>query len=156
MIRDTALSFLFPVALALSATAANACPDWSQRPHFGSIQITAGFQPDPYVRNITAGGTENLRRCGFNWDGFVSRKPDFDLYYQGGGYPLTIAVTAQADAILLISAPNGDWYYNDDYRGFNPAITFQNPQNGLYDIWIGSWDGSRRNPGQLIITEYNY
>jgi hypothetical protein len=31
-----------------------------------------------------------------------------------------------------------------------------NPQAGLYDIWIGSYDGSRGNPGQLIITEMAY
>ncbi len=58
--------------------------------------------------------------------------------------------------ILLVSDPNGGWYYNDDYRGTNPALKFTNPITGLYDIWIGSYDGSRRNPGRLVITEYNY
>ena len=41
-------------------------------------------------------------------------------------------------------------------RGSNPAVVFSNPQVGLYDIWIGSYDGSRRNPGRLIVTEFNY
>lgn len=156
MIRNAVSTFLAVAALTLSAAAANACPDWRQQPYFGSINITSGFMPDPYVRNITAGGTTNLRNCGFSWEGYVSRRPDFDLYYQAGAYQMTIAITSRADAILLVSAPNGDWYYSDDYRGLDPAITFRNPQSGLYDIWIGSWDGSRRNPGQLIITEYNY
>ena len=35
--------------------------------------------------------------------------------------------------MLLVNAPDGSWFYSDDYRGTNPAITFQNPQEGLYD-----------------------
>ncbi len=61
-----------------------------------------------------------------------------------------------ADAVLLVNAPDGSWHYNDDYRGTNPAITFYDPQQGLYDIWIGSYDGSRRNPGRLIFTELDW
>ena len=33
------------------------------------------------------------------------------------------------------------------------AITFSNPQAGLYDIWIGAYNGGRGIPGQLVITE---
>ena len=141
------------MALAVPAVA---CPDWQGAPHFGQINLDAGFQPDPYVRNVTAGGTIALQNCGTNWAGYVTMRPDFDLYWNGTSSQLTIAVQAGADAILLVNAPDGTWYYNDDYRGTNPAIVFRNPQPGLYDIWIGSYDGSRRNPGQLIFTEYNY
>lgn len=156
MFRRLAIAAISTLTLVFGAIAAEACPDWRLQPYFGSIQLPGAFMPDPYVREITAGGTQRLTNCGFRWDGFVASRPDFDLYY-GGGYPqLTIAISSRADAILLVSAPNGDWYYSDDYRGLNPAITFRNPQAGLYDIWIGTWDGSRRNPGQLIITEYNY
>jgi hypothetical protein len=143
-------------APVLTATQAAACPDWQGQPYFGQIELYAGFQPDPYVRNITAGGTQRLENCGFNATGFVTSRPDFDLYWRGSSSQLTIAVEANADAVLLVNAPDGSWFYSDDYRGTNPAITFQNPQEGLYDIWIGSYDGSRRNPGRLVFTEYNY
>ncbi len=143
-------------APVLTATQAAACPDWQGQPYFGQIELYAGFQPDPYVRNITAGGTQRLENCGFNATGFVTSRPDFDLYWRGSSSQLTIAVEANADAVLLVNAPDGSWFYSDDYRGTNPAITFQNPQEGLYDIWIGTYDGSRRNPGRLIFTEYNY
>ena len=142
--------------LALAPVAAMACPDWRGAPHFGDIQLGAGFMPDPFVRNVTAGGNTRLENCGLNASGFVTARPDFDLYWSGQSGQLTIAVESNADAILLVNGPNGEWYYNDDYRGANPAIVIGNPSQGLYDIWIGSYDGSRRNPGRLIITELNY
>ncbi|ARO14655.1 peptidase S1 and S6, chymotrypsin/Hap [Ketogulonicigenium robustum] len=154
--KKTILSMFAAAAMAASATAAAACPDWTGQPHFGQIQLTAGFTPDPYVRNITAGGTVDLASCGLNASGYVTTRPDFDLYWDGNATSLTIAVESNADGVLLISAPDGTWHYNDDYRGTNPAVTFNNPQPGLYDIWIGTYDGSRRNPGRLIITELGY
>lgn len=143
--------------LACAAAPAFACPDWQAAPHFGQIELSEGFAPDPFVKNITAGGTIDLARCMSGGEaGFVTTRPDFDLYWQGEAKQLTIAVKALADAVLLVNAPNGEWHYSDDYRGSDPAIVFYNPEPGLYDIWIGSYDGSRRNPAQLIFTEYDY
>lgn len=155
----------FAAVVALAATTAQACPNFNLRPHFGSIQLEAGFLPDPQVRNVTAGGTINLNRCGFGniytygepVNGFVTTRPDFSLNWYGASQQLTIAIETNADAILLVNAPDGrTWYYDDDYRGLAPAITIQNPQQGRYDIWIGSYDGTRRNPARLVFTEYNY
>jgi hypothetical protein len=153
MIRSALAAAVVTMAMAAPAVA---CPDWQGAPHFGQIDLWAGFTPDPYVRSITAGGTTDIGRCGLNASGYVTTRPDFDLYWNGASQQLTIAVEARADAILLINAPDGSWWYSDDYRGTNPAVTFYNPQEGLYDIWVGSYDGSRRNPGRLIITELNY
>lgn len=144
------------VAAAVFAAPAVACPDWQGTPYFGTVSLSAGFSPDPYIRNITAGGTNRLENCGLNAAGFVTTRPDFDLYWQGSTSQFTIAIEAGADAVLLVNAPDGSWHYSDDYRGTNPALTFYNPMEGLYDIWIGSYDGSRRNPGRLVITEFAY
>lgn len=145
------------VTVGLAAGPARACPNWEASPHFGTITLRAGFEPDPAQYSITAGGTIPLERC-FNggYSGFVTTRPDFDLYWEGSSAQLTIAVQSNADAVLLVNAPDGQWYYSDDYRGTDPALTFTNPQAGLYDIWIGTYDGSRRNPGRLIFTEYNW
>lgn len=147
----------FVAGVAVASPAA-ACPNWEAAPNFGTIDLSAGFQPDPAAYRITAGGTNNIERCGgTGWAGFVTVRPDFDLNWYGQATQLTIAAEVSgADAVLLVNAPDGNWYYNDDYRGTDPAITFTNPQTGLYDIWIGTYDGSRRNPGRLIFTEYNY
>lgn len=137
---------------------AQACPDWSRSPTFGEITLRAGFLPDPYERRITAGGRFSIQRClGFSWPGFVARRPDFSLYWTGRSSRLTIWVETRADSVLLINAPDTSWHYNDDidYRGgdLRSGITFINPIEGRYDIFIGSYDGSVRNPGTLVITE---
>lgn len=157
------------VAIALAATAqiAAACPNYNNPTVFGSHTLTAGFLPDPYVRNVTAGGTVNLGNCSpYLGPGHVISRPDFRLFYQpnpqtGGSSPtgrLTIAVEARSnvDTVLVVNAPDGSWHYNDDYRGFNSAIVFFNPLVGQYDVWTGSYNRSSNNPAQLIVTEYTY
>jgi hypothetical protein len=144
------------LAATLLAAPVVACPDWEQQPSFGQIELKAGFANDPAAYNVTAGGTTDVSGCISGTAGFVTTRPDFDLYWSGQSSQLTIAVESNADAVLLVNDPNGNWYYSDDYRGSNPAIVFSNPAEGLYDIWIGSYDGSRRNPAVLIFTEYGY
>lgn len=141
--------------------AAQACPSYNNPTVFGSHTLNAGFMPDPYVRNLTAGGRVDLLACtNGQWPGYVVTRPDFRLFYRGSSPTgiLTFALEARSnvDTILLINAPDDTWHYNDDYRGFNSAIVFQNPLQGQYDVWTGSYNRSSNNPAQLIITEYNY
>ncbi|MDO5657893.1 MAG: peptidase S1 [Paracoccus sp. (in: a-proteobacteria)] len=145
-------------AVILIPAAAAACPNWRADPSFGNIALGSGFTPDPHVQRITAGGTHDVGRClGNGWTGRVSAAPDIDFYWGGGSLPLTIAAEVNsADAVLLINGPDGTWHYNDDYRGLNPALRFPASAAGLYSVWIGTYDGSRRNPGRLVITELSY
>ncbi|MBL4811104.1 MAG: peptidase S1 [Rhodobacteraceae bacterium] len=142
---------------ALTALPALACPDWEAEPYSGQVDLHAGFTPDPYVRNVTAGGSTNMVNC-FNggFAGFVADRPDFDLFWSGSSSQLTIAVESNVDTILLINAPDGSWHYSDDYRGTNPAIVFNKPREGLYDVWVGSYDSANFAPGQLFITELGW
>jgi hypothetical protein len=147
-------------ATLLAAQAALACPSYNNPTVFGSANIPANFMPDPWVRNVTAGGTVSLQGCGFNWPGYVVSRPDFRFQYSGVSPTgqLTIAIEARSnvDTILLVNAPDGTWHYNDDYRGTNSAITFFNPLPGQYDIWTGSYNLSSNNPAQLVVTELSY
>jgi hypothetical protein len=151
----THASAFLAALLALGATAASACPDTGLRATFGAIRLDAGFMPDPYVRNITAGGTWDLASCfnSYGWGGVVPAAPDFELTFLGSSPQLTLEVQASTDAVLLVNDPNGEWFYIDDTFGTNPAMTFPNPVPGVYDIWIGAYDITQRNPGQLLITE---
>ena len=143
------------------SSGADACPSYNNPTVFGQDTIYANFWPDPYIRNLTAGGTTNLANCvPFLGPGWVVNRPDFRFFYSGQSPTerLTIALEARSDVdtILIVNAPDGTWHYNDDYRGFNSAITFVKPLQGQYDVWTGSYYRSSNNPAQLIITELNY
>lgn len=133
------------VAAALSAQ------DWQLQPTYGETELTAGFQPDPFEQSVIAGGAMDLAELGYY--GYVADAPDFDLRYTSGEYDLTIRVeNTTADTLLLINGPDGQWHFNDDSDGLDPAITFSPPRDGLYDIWIGTLDGDYAD-ARLVITE---
>jgi len=142
------------------AASAQACPHWNNSTVFGSTTLNAGFLPDPYVRNLTAGGRVDLSRCIDGAFGWVVTRPDFRLFYNGSSPTgrLTFALVSRSsvDPVLLVNAPDGSWHFNDDYRGFDSALVFTNPMSGQYDVWTGSYNRSSNNPAQLIITEYTY
>jgi hypothetical protein len=45
----------------VGAASAQACPSYNNPTVFGSATLNAGFQPDPYVRNLTAGARSPCR-----------------------------------------------------------------------------------------------
>lgn len=151
---------LFLGVLHAPDAAAQACPNWNNATVFGSATLNAGFVPDPYVRNVTAGGRVDLAGCISGASGYVVTRPDFRLIYTGssptGQLVFALEARSNVDTVLLVNAPDGTWHFNDDYRGFNSAVIFRDPMPGQYDVWTGSYDRSSNNPAQLIITEYTY
>ena len=87
-------------------------------------------------------------------------RPDFRLFYNGssptGRLVFALEARSNVDTVLLVNAPDGSWRFNDDYRGYNSAIIFNNPMSGQYDVWTGSYSRSSNNPAQLIVTELQY
>jgi len=134
-----------------------ACPDWEAPPAFGSIELYEYFPNDPHTQRIRAGGRYSVSRCfqDNTLAGTVARAPDYDLYYRtSGSSTLNIYVRSSSDTILLISDPWGEWWYDDDSGGGDdPWISFPNASDGLYNIWIGSFERSSGLPGTLVITE---
>jgi len=127
--------------------------DIYEDPHYGEVNLESGFTPDPYVKSITAGGSVDLSQYGHS--GFTANKPDLDFYFTPlGNAPeaLTISVRSDTDTILLINGPDGVWYFSDDANGKNPAITFKNPRDGLYSLFIGTYD-SETAKAELYISE---
>lgn len=127
----------------------------SAAPTYGEVSLSAGFTPDPYRVDLMSGGPVNsAERLGGNCPGFIADAPDFDLYYNAGSLPLILSVHARSDTTLVVHAPDGQWYCDDDSgAGVNPKLRFAAPQSGLYDIWIGSYDPGSNAPAQLKISE---
>lgn len=117
-------------------------PDYSLEPTYGSETLSAGFLPDPHTVDLIAGGSIELEmgECTY---GYVADAPDFDLYYESSGSSdLYIYALSEDDTTLLINTPDGNWICNDDgLSGSNPLIVIPAADGGLYDIWVGSYDG---------------
>lgn len=153
-IRHAAL--LSSVLLAVSVAAPQAqAQDINGRPNYGTVNLRSGFTPDPQVTAVQSGGNINAERLGSGCRGYISGSPDKRLVYNSGSYPLIISVDSRADTTLVVNAPDGRWYCDDDggANGLNPALRFDNPQSGRYEIWVGTYGSSRLQPARLHISE---
>lgn len=122
------------------------------KPTYGTINLEAGFEPDPVAVNVDAGGPVNTRVGGIaHW---VANEPDLRVNYKAGQFSLTFYAECKEDSTLLINMPDGKtWLFNDDTNGLNPQIKITNPPSGQYDIWIGTLNKVGTPPARLFITE---
>jgi len=132
-------------------------PDFSLDPAFGTVNLMSGFQPDPHTRAIQAGGDLDASALGGNCLGWIARAPDYRLNWTAGSgsLPLVFSVASSADTTLVINDAQGNWHCDDDggNEGLNPAITFNNPPSGQYDIWVGTYAQGGLQPSTLHISE---
>lgn len=130
--------------------------DWEATPTYGTVNLNSGFQPDPYVTALSAGGSRSAGEAGANCSGYVSDKPDLDLNYEAGQYTLSIYAEAQEDITLVVYDAAGNWHCNDDFStaaGTNPGIKWSNPPSGNYNIWIGTYASGGLPEATLYISE---
>ena len=144
------------VAVALLTAPMADAQNWRRPPAFGAVTLYSGFTPDPFYRDLTAGGTIDAGRVlGGACVGSIANAPDFRMNYSAGSYPLTIYVQSFEDTTLIVNTPDGNWYCNDDWDGLDPGLSFDFPMSGQYDIWVGTYNPGRGIPARLFITELN-
>jgi hypothetical protein len=155
------------LAAAAAAVGLAAAPalaqDYSLDPNFGTYEMVSPFDPDPFILNdIIAGGSVRVYETIEGCNGHVSEAPDLRVnFVAGSGLPLTFAVvsTEGYDTTLLINGPDGTWYCNDDVGGddsslvLNSGLTFNNPQSGQYDVWVGTFGEGENFPVVFAVTE---
>lgn len=126
------------VALALPAQA----QDVSAPPTFGDLELDEGFEPDPAQVDLMAGGTITPAVSGCDF-GTIAEAPDVDLYYStSGASTLYISAIGADDTTLLVNLPDGSWVCDDDSFGDgDPIVVVPNAEDGLYDIWVGTYGG---------------
>lgn len=147
-----------PIALAALALAAVSSPVAAQNAsltaNYGEIRLSVGFQPDPYIVNIQAGGSIDGSRLPGSCTGYITQAPDFEVTYSAGSLPLVFRTLSSADTTLIINGPDGQWYCDDDSFGDGDAeVRFNRPQSGIYDIWVGKYGSGGTASARLIITE---
>ena len=139
-----------------TATAA-ICPDRMLAASYGAVFLEEGFLPDPWHTHIEAGGRTDLSPCfEEGWAGHVADAPDLDVQYiASGASDLAFFVQSAADTILLVSAPDGRWWYDDgqgDGDG-SPAVIVEHATPGVYSVWIGSRRAEDYPEAALFVTE---
>ncbi|MEO3432732.1 hypothetical protein [Inquilinus sp. CAU 1745] len=150
----TIVKRLVVAAIVGLAAGESAGQDFSLSPAFGSARLAAGFVDDPYLVNVLAGGGIDVSRRITGCTGSIADAPDFRLDYEAGGLPLSIFVESGSDTTLVVNAPDGRWYCDDDGWGdLDPLVSFNAPLSGQYDIWIGQFDGGSGVSATLGISE---
>lgn len=131
-------------------------PNYRLEPSYGSIALAAGFLPDPHQVAIAAGGVyEASTTVDSACRGWIAEAPDYRLSFTASTNPLlTISATSADDTTLVINDPGGNWHCNDDSDGLNPAVAFEQPLSGQYDIWIGTYSEGDLFQSTLSISEY--
>ena len=136
------------------ASAETVEPDWSAPPTYGEMALSAGFTPDPRMELVRAGGATRLYfgNCG-GWIHPVA--PDLAVEYQAGGFALAFYAAADTDLILVVRAPDGQWFCGDDYDGTNPVVYFNAPLSGRYTVWVGTFheQGNPLPEAALFVSE---
>jgi hypothetical protein len=129
-------------------------PDISAMPVYETIELSAGFTPDPVARSLQAGGSSLNPVSGAGCAGYINLEaPDFDLNYDAGTMPLYIYAEADADITLLVNDASGTWHCSDDANGSNPMIHLPSPPSGNYNIWVGTFADGALQPATLYISE---
>lgn len=156
------LKRFLPIATAALLAASPAlAQNTALPPTFGEVALITNFQPDPHRTTLAAGG--GIRGdfsdpvTGDTCRGFFADAPDLSLQFTAGdfGFPLSFYVEAGADTVMLIHTPDGQWRCNDDTVDLNPAINFDTPLSGKYNIWIGTYEDVAPNypTADVLITE---
>lgn len=164
------LSLLAIGLLALPAAAKNAPqaaashPNWEPAPLYTTVEVGVGFDNDPRTVTIEAGGEKSAEGVGPNCGGHINwEKPDVDVNYAtdkepgsvAGNEKLSFYVKAETDTTLVVFTPDRKWVCADDTSeaNLNPAITFDRPLAGNYNIWVGTFDEGGTKPATLYISE---
>ncbi len=164
------LSLLALSLLALPAVAKNAQPapaahpDWEPAPLYTTVEVGVGFENDPRTVEIEAGGDKSAEGIGPNCGGHINwEKPDVDVNYAtdkdpgsvAGNEKLSFYVKADSDTTLVVFTPDRKWVCADDISeaNLNPAVTFDRPLAGNYNIWVGTYEEGGTKKATLYVSE---
>lgn len=75
--------------------------------------------------------------------GFITPdQPDLVIDTSEGLPQLMVYMVSDADGTLVVAAPDGRLYCNDDFEQLNPGVMIPNPLPGAYSVFAGSYSGS--------------
>ncbi len=134
--------------------AQDALPNWRAEPRYQTLTLNAGFEPDPREVRVEAGGEREANAIRPECAGWIDfSRPDVDLNYTAGQYPLVISAVSTVDTTIVVNDSEGNWHCNDDFDGLNPGVVFRQPRTGNYNIWVGTFERGRPQPATVRVSE---
>ncbi len=124
-----------------------------RRSNFQDAWLRSGFTPDPHRLTGTSGGAISASDLGPDCQGWVARQPDHILNLQTRMNFFRIFANSSSDVTLVVRAPDGRWFCDDDTNDLNPALEGQSWNAGRYLIWVGSYDQGENASYTLGFTE---
>lgn len=151
---DPAMRYLLTALCALSLAGPVVAQDAGAEPNYGGAALSPGFDPDPHLVSLRAGGDISASGAGGDCSGYITRSPDYRLLWrEDGSLNIKISVLSKADTTLVVNGPDGEWYCDDDSgEDDNPLITLD-PVSGVYEIWVGTFSSGDPQPSVLSISE---
>jgi hypothetical protein len=130
------------ITCVLGVSALGALPaaaqDYSEPASYGDFTIANG---QSHSVDLLAGGSVDASTVGDACVGNIANAPDVQLDVQSTGR-LILRTLSDSDTTLVINNPSGEWICDDDSGGdLNALVDLANPPVGIYDIWVGEWDG---------------
>lgn len=147
------------VVLALTAwsvSASGLTQDFDADPTYGEFHLSPGFDPDPGMLSLMAGGDVDAATKFEDCQGYVSAAPDVRLFWEGesqSGLTIKISAISNADTTLIVNGPDGSWYCDDDSgEDSNPSVELS-PIAGRYEIWVGTYSSGEIKKAVLSVSE---
>jgi hypothetical protein len=135
--------------------AMTATPATAETSHFGTFNLSPGFEPTAGIVNGHTGGAYSLSEISRRdrdrnpCVGFADPQPDHILHLEADFERLNIQVNSGGyDTTLLIQGPDDNTIRCGDDTGSNKDASFvdENWKSGTYKIWVGTFHpGMRRN-----------
>ena len=154
--RTSAKFALAATAATVLASAPATSQDIAAVPTYAKVELSAGFTPDPQFFSVTSGGSISASNAiSSSCRGYIASAPDVRLHYSSGSLPLIISTRSSGDTTLVVFAPDGQWYCDDDggEAGLNAMVRFNSPQSGRYMIWVGSYSSGAFLNSEVSISE---
>ncbi len=127
--------------------------DLSQKAYV-TLDIQADNPLDPFIVSVNGGGSLDASALGGDCRGYVNIQPVARINWQGEAEMSRVFFYSDHDPTLIVQSPDGEFHCNDDANVLllDPSITFQNPEPGVYNIWVGSYYPDQLIPGVLVVT----
>lgn len=130
-------------AAAFAALSLSALPAMAQdaQPLYGEVELRGGFMPDPWTRDLLAGGDRWAGEIDAACAGYVnSGPPDLRLNFAEPQTALHLTLSALDPVSLMVRLPNGALQCSGPTDTL-ARLTLGKPIPGSYEIWTGSDSG---------------